>query len=120
MELDEAGTLAALKAHMGALIVPLIAEHRGRVVKTTGDGILAEFGSVVDAVRCAVALQRGIAERNVPVAADKRLQFRIGVNLGDVVIEGADIYGDGVNIAARLEQLALPGGVLLSGTAYDQ
>lgn len=120
MELDEAGTLSALKAHMGVLIRPAIAAHHGRVVKTTGDGILAEFGSVVDAVRCAVAVQRGIAERNVAVAADKRLLFRIGINLGDVVIEGADLLGDGVNIAARLEQMAQPGGVLLSGTAYDQ
>ncbi len=120
METDEAGTLAALKAHMGALVLPAIAAHHGRVVKTTGDGCLAEFGSVVDAVRCAVAVQRGIVERNVGIVADKRLLLRIGVNLGDVVIEGDDLYGDGVNIAARLEQIAEPGGVLLSGTAYDQ
>src|SRR5262245_34035364 len=120
MEANEADTLSGLKAHMNTLLLPAIAEHQGRVVKTTGDGLLAEFGSVVDAVRCAVAVQRAVAQRNAEVAADKRLQFRIGINLGDVVIEGADLYGDGVNIAARLEQLAQPGGVLLAGTVYDQ
>jgi TolB-like protein/class 3 adenylate cyclase len=120
IELDEASTLSALKTHMDTLILPAIAGHHGRVVKTTGDGILVEFGSVVDAVRCAIAVQRSVTEFNVAVAADRRLQFRIGVNLGDVVVEGADLYGDGVNIAARLEQLAQPCGVLLSGTAYDQ
>ncbi len=120
MELDEASTLSALKTHMDTLILPAIAGHHGRVVKTTGDGILVEFGSVVDAVHCAIAVQRGVTELNVAVAADRRLLFRIGINLGDVVVEGADLYGDGVNIAARLEQLAQPCGVLLSGTAYDQ
>jgi TolB-like protein len=105
---------------MDAVVLPAIAEHHGRVVKATGDGILVEFGSVVDATRCAIAVQRRVSEINVSVAADKRLQFRIGVTLGDVVVEGTDLYGDGVNIAARLEQLAQPSGVLLSGTAYDQ
>src|SRR5882672_986594 len=119
MELDEASTLSALKTHMDTLIFPAIARHHGRVVKMTGDGILVEFGSVVDAVHCAIAVQRDVTELNVAVPADRRLQFRIGVNLGDVVVDGADLYGDGVNIAARLEQLAQPGGVLLSGTVYD-
>jgi adenylate cyclase len=104
MELDEAGTLSALKTLMDSLFLPRVAEHRGRVVKTTGDGILAEFGSVVDAVRCAVTVQQAINERNIHVVPDKRLLFRIGINLGDVVIDGADLYGDCVNIAAPPER----------------
>ncbi len=116
---DEEGTLAALTAHRTELIEPCIAEHRGRVVKTTGDGLLAEFASVVDAVRCAVAFQDGMRERNSDIPEDRRIQFRIGINLGDVIVQDDDLYGDGVNVAARLEGLAEPGGILVSGTAYD-
>jgi adenylate cyclase len=101
MGVDEEGTLAALNAHRRELIDPAIAEHRGRIVKTTGDGILIEFPSVVDAVLCAVAVQRGMAERNRAVPAEKRIEFRVGVNLGDIIVEGDDIFGDGVNVAAR-------------------
>src|SRR5262249_47723834 len=93
---------------------------RGRIVKTTGDGILVEFVSVVDAVRCAVDIQRGMIERNVDVPADRRIQFRIGINVGDIIIDGDDIFGDGVNVAARLEALADPGGILVSGVVHDQ
>src|SRR5258708_23937231 len=117
---DEEGTLRALKGHRKALIDPKIAEHRGRIVKTTGDGALVEFASVVDAVRCAVEIQRAMVERNVNVPPDMRITFRIGVNLGDIIIDGADIMGDGVNIAARLETLAEPGGVCLSDDAWRQ
>jgi len=102
MGADEEGTLDRLKAHRRQLVDPKIAEHRGRIVKTTGDGVLAEFASVVDAVRCALEIQRAMADRNADVPEDKRVIFRIGVNLGDVIIDGDDIYGDGVNIAARL------------------
>ncbi len=116
---DEEGTLAALTAHRTELIEPCIAEHRGRVVKTTGDGLLAEFASVVDAVRCAVAFQDGMRDRSSDTPEDRRIQFRIGVNLGDVIVQDDDLYGDGVNVAARLEGLAEPGGILVSGTAYD-
>ncbi len=119
MEADETGTLAALKAHRGELVDPTIAEHNGRIVKTTGDGMLAEFGSVVDAVAGAVAIQRAMVARNETVPEDRRIRFRIGINLGDIIFDGDDIYGDGVNIAARLEQLAEPGGVCVSGTAYE-
>ena len=119
MEVDEVGTLAALKAHRSELIDPTIAEHNGRIVKTTGDGMLAEFGSVVDAVASAVAIQRAMVERNEAVPEDRRIAFRVGVNLGDIIFDGDDIYGDGVNIAARLEALAEPGGVCISGTAYE-
>ena len=111
MSVDDSGTLAALKAHRRELIDPKIAEHDGRIVKTTGDGLLLEFSSVVDAVRCAVEVQRGMAERNAGVAPDKRLDFRIGINVGDIIIDGDDIFGDGVNVAARLEALANPGGI---------
>jgi adenylate cyclase len=109
MGADEAGTLAQLKAHRRELIDPKIAEHRGRVVKTTGDGILIEFPSVVEAVGCAVEVQQGMAERNADVSEDKRITFRVGVNLGDIITDGDDIHGDGVNIAARLEAIAEPG-----------
>lgn len=120
MEADEAGTLATLRAHMSGLILPAIAQHRGRLVKTLGDGCIAEFASVVDAVGCAIVIQRGATVHSKEAASHKRLEYRIGVNLGDLVVEGDDLYGDGVNIAARLQQLAEPGNVLVSGTAYDQ
>ena len=120
MGLDESGTLAALKAHRRELIDPKIAEHDGRIVKTTGDGLLLEFSSVVDAVRCAVDVQRGMAERNAGIAADQRLDFRIGINVGDIIIDGDDIFGDGVNVAARLETMADPGGICVSRVVRDQ
>src|SRR6266853_1375308 len=119
MGTDEAGTLTALKDVRTGFIDGKIAEHQGRVVKLTGDGILAEFPSVVSAVACAVELQRGIRERNADVPQDRRIEFRIGVNLGDVIVEGADIYGDGVNVAARLESIAEPGGIAISGSVRD-
>jgi TolB-like protein/class 3 adenylate cyclase len=120
MERDEDRTLARLKAHRKELIEPLIAELQGRTVKLMGDGALVEFASVVDAARCAVLIQRSMAEREAEVPDDQRIRLRIGINLGDVIHEAdGDLYGDGVNIAARLEQLAEPGGVLVSGTAYD-
>jgi adenylate cyclase len=109
MGADEEGTHAALTALRRELSDPKIGEHRGRIVKTTGDGLLVEFPSVVDAVRCAVALQRDMALRNDGVAKERRIEFRIGINLGDVIIDEHDIYGDGVNVAARLEALAEPG-----------
>jgi adenylate cyclase len=117
---DEEGTLSQLKAHRRELIDTKIAEHRGRIVKTTGDGILVEFPSAVDAVRCAVDVQRHMAERNSPVPQDRRIEFRIGINVGDVIVENGDIFGDGVNIAARLEGIAEPGGICLSRSAYEQ
>jgi TolB-like protein len=120
MGLDETGTLRRLTELRQQVLEPLIAEHRGRVVKLMGDGLLVEFASVVDALTCAVAWQNGVAEREAEAGEDKRLQFRIGVNLGDVIVEGEDIHGDGVNIAARLEGLAEPGGICLSGDAYRQ
>src|SRR6266404_745767 len=119
MGADEAGTLTALQDMRTGFIDGKIAEHQGRVVKLTGDGILAEFPSVVNAVACAVELQRGIRERNADVPQDRRIQFRIGVNLGDVIVEGADIYGDGVNVAARLESIAESGGIAISGSVRD-
>src|SRR5437016_12725539 len=119
MGADEEGTLERLKAHLGELVGPKIREHRGRIVKTTGDGVLAEFASVVDAVRCAGEIQRAMADRDLDLAEERRLRFRIGVNLGDVIADGGDIYGDGVNIAARLEALAAPGSVCISGTVRD-
>ena len=115
---DEEGTHSALKVHLMELVEPCIAEHVGRVVKRTGDGLLAEFASVVDATRCAIAVQTGMHERNASVPTDARIEFRIGVNVGDIIIDTDDIYGDGVNIAARLEALAEPGGVCVSGDAY--
>jgi adenylate cyclase len=116
---NEEETLERLMAHRRALVDPKIAEHRGRIVKTTGDGIVVEFVSVVDAVRCAVEIQRGMAERNSGVLVGERLEFRVGINLSDVIVEGDDIYGDGVNIAARVEALADAGGVFVSNTVYD-
>jgi class 3 adenylate cyclase/pimeloyl-ACP methyl ester carboxylesterase len=120
MQADEVGTLEALKAHRRALVDRTIAGHRGRIVKTTGDGALVEFASVVDAVGCAVAIQRGMVSRNASVAEDQRIVFRIGINVGDIIIDGDDIFGDGVNIAARLEALCDPGGLCISRAANDQ
>jgi adenylate cyclase len=120
MGADEAGTLAALKRHRAEAIDPALAAHRGRIVKTTGDGLLAEFASVVDAVQCAVAMQAALARCNAALAADRRMQWRIGVNLGDVMVDAGDLFGDGVNVAARLEAIAEPGGVCLSQAAYEQ
>ena len=117
---DEEGTLAALKALRKTLIDPKITEHRGRIVKTTGDGMLVEFVSVVDAVRCAVEVQRGMSERNAEMSAESRIQFRIGINVGDIISDSNDIYGDGVNVAARLEALADPGGIFVSRNVFDQ
>jgi adenylate cyclase len=117
---DEEGTLERLKALRHELLDPKIAEHRGRIVKTTGDGMLVEFASVVDAVRCAVEVQQAIPERDVGAGSDKRIEFRIGINVGDIVVEDDDIFGDGVNVAARLEALADPGGVFVSNTVHDQ
>ncbi len=120
MGADEEGTLDRLKAHRRELVDPKIKEHRGRIVKTTGDGMLVEFPSVVDAVRCGVEVQRAMIDRNADVPEDKRIAFRVGINLGDVIIDGDDIYGDGVNIAARLEALAEPGGICISRVVRDQ
>ena len=117
---DEEGTHERLKAHLRELVDPKIAEHRGRIVKNTGDGLLAEFPSVVDAVRCAVEVQRGMVDRESGVPEDRRIRFRIGVNLGDVIVEEHDIFGDGVNVAARLEGLAEPGGICISHMVRDQ
>ncbi|RVD39185.1 adenylate/guanylate cyclase domain-containing protein, partial [Mesorhizobium sp. M4B.F.Ca.ET.019.03.1.1] len=116
---DEVGTLERLKACRRELIDPSIARHHGRMIKLMGDGALVEFGSVVDAVQCAADIQRKMAERDKGIADDRLIRFRIGVNLGDIIVEGEDIYGDGVNIAARLEAQAEPGGVCISGTAFD-
>jgi adenylate cyclase len=120
MGVDEEGTLHQLKAHRKELVDPKITEHRGHIVKTTGDGMLVEFVSVVDAVRCAVDIQRGMAERNVEVPADRRIEFRVGINVGDIISDDNDIYGDGVNVAARLEALADPGGIMVSRNVHDQ
>jgi TolB-like protein/class 3 adenylate cyclase len=119
MGADEEGTHERLRGHLRELVNPKVAEHRGRVVKNTGDGFLAEFGSVVDALRCAVEVQRGMVERNGATPPEKRIEFRIGINLGDVIVEEHDIFGDGVNVAARVEALADPGGVLVSNTVHD-
>jgi adenylate cyclase len=120
MGADEEGTHDRLKAHLRELVAPKIAEHRGRVVKNTGDGFLAEFPSVVDAVRCGVQVQQGVAERNAANPPEKRIEFRVGINLGDVIVEEHDIFGDGVNVAARLEALAEPGGICVSAVVRDQ
>jgi TolB-like protein len=117
---DEAGTLAALKKHRQELIDPKIAEHQGRIVKTTGDGLLIEFPSVVEAVQCAVEVQRAMEDRNADEPAAHRIEFRVGINLGDIIIDGDDIYGDGVNVAARLEGLADANGVCVSRVVHDQ
>jgi class 3 adenylate cyclase len=119
MGADEEGTLARLKAHRRELIDSKIAEYHGRIVKTTGDGLLVEFTSVVDATSCAVELQQRMSERNASEPADKRIEFRVGINLGDIIFDGDDVYGDGANIAARLEGLAEPGGICVSQTVLD-
>jgi adenylate cyclase len=119
MSVDEEGTHERLKAHLGQLVDPKIKEHRGRTVKNTGDGLLAEFASVVDAVRCAVEVQRGMIDREPMVTDERRIRFRIGINLGDVIVEEHDIFGDGVNVAARLEALAEPGGICVTGMVHD-
>jgi adenylate cyclase len=116
---DEGGTLQTLKAIRAELVDPKIAEHRGRLVKTTGDGLLVEFSSVVDALRCATEVQRAMAERNSGALPDERIEFRIGINMGDIVVEDGDIFGDGVNVAARLEGLAEPGGVCVSARVQE-
>src|SRR3982074_2467821 len=117
---DEEGTLARLQAARKALVDPAIASHRGRIVKTTGDGMLVEFASAVDAARCAVELQRGMAGQNADLPQDIRIEFRIGIHIGDIIIDDNDIFGDGVNIAARLEGIAEPGGVCISDDAQRQ
>jgi class 3 adenylate cyclase len=119
MGLDEVGTARTLREHR-AVTDALVAKHGGRLVKSTGDGVLLEFPSVVDAVECAVAVQAVMAERNEEVPVDRRMLFRIGINLGDILIEGDDILGDGVNVAARLEGIAQPGGICISSSAYEQ
>ena len=119
MGADEEGTHDSLKAHLGQLVDPKIKEHGGRTVKNTGDGLLVEFPSVVNAVRCAAEIQRAMIDRNSETAEDRRIVFRIGINLGDIIVEDDDIFGDGVNIAARLEALAEPGGICISATVHD-
>ncbi len=119
MRADEEGTLARFRSHRAELVEPKIGEHRGRIVKRMGDGLLVEFASVVDAVRCATEFQRGMAERNTGVPEEKQIVLRVGINLGDVIVEGADIHGDGVNIATRMQEIAPPGGISVSGVVYD-
>jgi adenylate cyclase len=116
---DEEGTHVRLKEHLRVLVDPKISEHRGRIVKNTGDGMMAEFGSAVDAVRCAVDIQRGMAERNADVPQDRRIEFRIGINVGDIIIDSGDIFGDDVNVAVRLEGLADPGGICVSARVHE-
>src|SRR5215472_1122844 len=120
MGADEEGTHQRLRTHRRELVDPKTSEHHGRIVKTTGDGTLAEFPSVVDAVRCAAELQRAMIDREVGIPEDCWIRFRIGINLGDVIVEGDDIFGDGVNVAARLEALAEPGGICISRVVRDQ
>ena len=120
MGADEEGTLSRLKAARKAIVDPAIASHRGRIVKTTGDGMLVEFASAVDAARCSVEVQRAMAAQNADVPQDVRIEFRIGIHVGDIIIDDNDIFGDGVNIAARLEGIAEPGGVCISDDAYRQ
>jgi adenylate cyclase len=117
---DEEGTLAKLKSFRKALVDPAIAEHRGHIVKTAGDGMLAEFASAVDAARCAIEVQRGMAEQNTGVPQELRIEFRIGIHVGDIIIDESDIFGDGVNIAARLEGIAQSGGICISDDAHRQ
>jgi class 3 adenylate cyclase len=119
MGADEEGTLERLKALRRELVDPKITEHRGRIVKTTGDGLLVEFSSVVDALRCATQWQQTMGERNAAAPGDNRIEFRVGVNVGDVVVEDGDIFGDGVNVAARLEGLAEPGGICVSARVQE-
>src|SRR5262245_52689427 len=119
MEQDERATLTALKERRKGILQPLVAEYRGRIVKVTGDGAIVEFASAVNAVACAVELQKRMASANADLLNDRHIILRIGINLGDVMVEGNDLYGDGVNIAARLEGIAEPGSIMISGTAYD-
>src|SRR6185436_14604320 len=120
MEQDESATLTALKARRRQVLDPLVARHRGRIFKIAGDGALVEFGSAVNAVACAVELQRGMAAANSGVPEDRQIVLRIGVNLGDIVVEGSDLYGEGVNLAARLEGFAEPGGICISAKVHDE
>ncbi len=120
MGADEAGTLTAMKAHRAELWEPAVKKHDGRIVNGAGDSVLIEFASVVAAVECAIEVQAGMAERNADLPEDKRMLARIGVNIDEVIVEEGEIYGDGVNIAARLEDMAPPGGVCISGGAYEQ
>ena len=120
MGADEEGTLVQLKACRKTVFAPKIAEHRGRIVKNTGDGMLVEFASAVDTVRCATEVQRSMAEQNAAVPQDQRIEFRIGIHVGDIIFDDNDIFGDGVNIAARLEGIAEPGGVCISDDAHRQ
>ena len=120
MGADEEATLAALKGHRRELIDPLIAQHRGRIFKTTGDGILIEFASVVDAVRFAIVMQQGMEDRTGSLPETERIRFRIGINLGDVIIDEGDIFGDGVNVAARLQTLAEPSQICVSASVREQ
>jgi adenylate cyclase len=117
---DEAGTLAALKARRREMVSPLVTEHHGRIIKVMGDGVLIEFASAVDAVTCAVEIQKRFVEANQSLPEERRIVLRIGIDLGDVIVQGSDIYGDGVNIAARLEALAEPGGICLSGKMHNE
>ena len=120
VELDEGGTLAALKERRKQILDPLVREHNGRIVKTMGDGVLVEFASAVNAVTCAIDIQKGMAVANQGLADDRRILLRIGINLGDVVVESGDLYGDGVIVAARLQTMAGPGEIYVSGNIYDQ
>ena len=119
MEQDEAGTLASLKSRQDEILAPKVVQHHGRIVKVMGDGVLVEFGSAVDAVQCAIELQEGFMKINMGIPESRQIILRIGVNVGDVIVDGADIYGDGVNVAARLEAMAEPGGILVSANAHD-
>src|SRR5215831_8266186 len=119
MERDEAGTLAALKSRRTDILQPMVSKHHGRVVKMMGDGVLVEFASAVNAVACAVELQTAMDSANAGAAEDRRIVLRVGINLGDVMVEGSDLYGDGVNIAARLESLSEPGGLCISGSVFE-
>ena len=120
MGADEEKTLAALKSHRRELIDPLIGQHRGRIFKTTGDGMLIEFASVVDAVRCAIVVQRGMEDRNANLPERERIRLRVGINLGDVMVDEGDMFGDGVNVAARIEALATPGEICVSYSVREQ
>jgi adenylate cyclase len=119
IEADEEGTLSRLKVLRAEIIDPKIAHHKGRIVKTSGDGLLVEFASVVDALRCAAEAQMALAESNAPLPQDRRIEFRIGINVGDIVVEDGDIFGDGVNVSARLEGLAEPGGICVSARVQE-
>ncbi len=120
MEADEASTIARQKVHRAELIDPKITDYHGRIVKTTGDGLLVEFPSVVDAVDCAIAIQQAMAEREANVPEDRQIRYRVGINLGDIVLDGGDIFGTGVNMASRLQELAEPGGIWISQSVYEQ